>query len=93
MKRVLEMMGIKPIYMVIFWPTSIVGIFSATTQSVKMIVSIYDFQTSTDIKKGATELIYVPERSGIYSLAEFEAIFFQIILKKKGHDDKIMIMV
>lgn len=87
------MMEIKPIYMIIFWPTSMLGIFSATTQIVKVIAPIYDFQTSTDIKKGTTELIYVPERSGIYLLAEFEAIFLQIILKKVGDDDKIIIMV
>ena len=50
--------------MIIFCPTSMFGIFSATTQSVKIIVPICDFLTSADIKKGATGSIYVPQRSG-----------------------------
>ena len=87
------MTEIKRIHMIIFWPTSMLDIFSATTQSVKMVVPIYDFKTSTDIKKGATESINVPQRSGSYSLAEFEAIFLQIILKKVGHDDRVIIML
>ena len=58
------MMEIKPIHMIIFCPTSMFGIFSATTQGVKIIVPICDFLTSADIKKGATGSIYVPQRSG-----------------------------
>ena len=64
LKKVLEMMEVKPIHMIIFCPTSMFGIFSATTQSVKIMVPICDFVTSADTKKRATGSVYVPQRSG-----------------------------
>ena len=87
------MMEIKTIHMIIFCPTIMFDIFSATTQSVKIIVPICDILTRADIKKGATASIYVPQRSGSYSLAEFEVIFLQIISKKVVHDDRITILL
>ena len=71
------MTEIKRILMIIFWPTSMLDIFSATTQSVKMVVPIYDFKTSTDIKKEQQNQLMFRKGVVVIHLLNLKQYFFR----------------
>ena len=69
------------------------GYFLYLCQSVKIIVLICDFLASADIKKEQQDQLMFPIGvEAIHWLAELEAMFLQTILKKLGHDDRLIIM-
>ena len=88
-------MEMKPIQMMTtFFPNRTVGIFSASTQSVNIIVLVFDFETSADIKKEQQDqLMFLKGVIVIQLLAELEAMFLQTILIKVGHDGRLIIMI
>lgn len=89
------MMYMKPIHMLAtFYPIKMLGILSAGAQNVEIIVLVWDFGTSADIKKEQQDQLIFPKGVIVIDLhVEFEAIFLQTILKKRGHDYRLIIMV
>ena len=68
-------MEMKPVHMMTSSPTKMLGILSAFAQSVKIIVPICDFITSTKIKKEKLDkFMFSKGVIDTYLLADFEVL-------------------